>query len=257
MQRFTIKKIYILLIVCLSSAIACEKAGSSDMAADGPQTGAGGSLARFTISGNYLYMVDMHSITVVDITNPASPSKLNEVFAGFDIETIFSYKNKLYLGSANGMYIFSLNDPTKPEKEGEIMHFRACDPVVSNDSVSYVTLRSGGGNCGSNKDVLYVYNVKNAGSIIQAKEITMRSPYGLGLYNSTLYVCEGTYGLVVFDVTKPYEPVKKGEIKDDTFYDVIPYGDVLIAFVEKGVCFFDISDPLQPQLLSKLKNESI
>src|ERR1700754_1418513 len=145
MQRFNLKKIYVLLIVCFVIGIACEKAGSSDSMADSPQGGKGGSLARFAINGNYLYMVDRHSITVVDITDPANPAHLGAVFAGFDIETIFSYKNKLYLGSQSGMYIFSLSDPTKPVKESEIMHFRACDPVVSNDSVSYVTLRSGGG----------------------------------------------------------------------------------------------------------------
>lgn len=257
MQRFNLKKIYVLLIVCLVTVIACEKAGSPDGAMDSPQTGKGGSLARFTINGNYLYMVDMHEITVLDISDPARPLKMSEVFAGFDIETIFSYNDKLYLGSSNGMYIFSLSDPTQPVKEGEIMHFRACDPVVSNDSVSYVTLRSGGGSCGSTKDVLKVYNVKNPKNIIEVKEVTMRSPFGLGLNDNILYICEGSNGMVVFDVTNAYEPVKLSEIKDDTFYDVIPYGDVLIAFIEKGVCFFDISNPRQPQLLGKLKHEAV
>lgn len=257
MQQFNLKKIYVLIIVCLVIGIACEKAGSSDNLMETPQTGKGGSLARFAINGNFLYMVDRHTITVVDISDPTSPIRSGEVFAGFDIETIFSYKNKLYLGSQNGMYIFSLNDPAKPSKEGEVTHFRACDPVVSNDSVSYVTLRSSGRGCGAARDVLKVYNVKNPAAIIEANELLMKSPYGLGLHDNTLYVCEGANGMIVFDVSKPYEPVKLSELKDDIYFDVIPYGDVLIAFIEKGVCFFDISDPMHPELLSKLSNEAI
>lgn len=258
MKLLNPKKIYVLLAACLISVFACEKSGGPDGALNSaPQTGKGGSLARFTISGDYLYMVDRHSITVLNIADPALPTMMGIVFAGFDIETIFSYSDKLYLGSSNGMYVFSLADPAKPVKEGEIMHFRACDPVVSNDSASYVTLRSGGGTCGSTMDVLKVYNVKNPKSITEVKEIKMKSPYGLGLHGNTLYICEGTNGLVVFDVSDGYNPVKLSEIKDDTFYDVIPYGNVLIAFIEKGVCFFDISDPKQPQLLSRLKNDAI
>jgi hypothetical protein len=255
MQVFTIRKIYILLLAGLVLTVACEKAGSASAdSAGGPQNGAGGSLARFAINGNYLYMVDAHHITVVDVTNPATPEKKNMVFAGYDIETIFSYKNKLYLGASQGMYIFSLSDPINPVLEGSVTHFRACDPVVSNDSVSYVTLRNSNGSCGSTKNVLNIYDVKNAKEPKLVTEVEMKSPYGLGIYNSTLFVCEGENGLVTLDLTDPYKPVQKSVFKDESYFDVIPYGDVLIAFIHKGVCFYDIADPMKPELLSKLKD---
>lgn len=256
MLRYTFKKIYFVLVFGVMFNVACEKGDSSASpdSLSGQQNGAGGSLARFAINGNYLYIVDMHQITVVDIADPKTPLQKNVVWAGFDIETIFSYKNKLYLGASQGMYIFSLADPAKPVLEGSITHFRACDPVVSNDSVSYVTLRSTGGGCGSNKNVLNIYDVKNSQQPKLVKEVEMRSPYGLGLYDRTLYVCEGINGLVTFDLTDPYNPVKKAEFADEKYYDVIPYGNVLIAFIEKGVCFYDIEDPMQPALLSKLKD---
>lgn len=244
-----------MLVLGVVLSVSCEKTGASNSdSALGPQTGAGGSLARFTINGNYLYMVDMHTITVVDVADPRMPVKLNEVFAGFDIETVFSYKNKLYLGASQGMYIFSLADPKKPVLEGSISHFRACDPVVSNDSVSYVTLRSNGSSCGSTKNVLNIYNVKNSKTPMLVKEVEMKSPYGLGLYDKTLFICEGANGLVTYDVSDAYNPVKKASFEDETYFDVIPYGDVLIAFVAKGVCFYDIANPMQPTLLSKLKD---
>lgn len=243
-----------LLLFCLLIGMSCDKnAASSDSNSLSNGGGAGGSLARFTIVGNYLYMVDMHMLQVVDITNPATPEVKGQVYAGFDIETIFSYKNKLYLGASNGMYIYSINDPLKPVKESDITHFRACDPVVSNDTVSYVTLRSQGTNCGSNKDVLNIYDVKDPKKPKLVKEVAMKSPYGLGIRNKALFICEGSNGLVTFDLSDPYKPEKTTEFKDETFYDVIPYGDVLIGFIQKGVCFFDISDPLKPVFLSKVQ----
>ncbi|HYE56539.1 MAG TPA: hypothetical protein VD996_16935 [Chitinophagaceae bacterium] len=243
--------IYLLLLLSLTQ-LSCDK--SSDSGPKSPTSGAGGSLARFAISGNYLYTVDFSTIRIFDITDPANPLDKGMVNAGWDIETIFPYKDKLFLGGATGMYVFSIADPLKPTREGMVTHFRACDPVVANDTVSYVTLRSGGpGSCGGTNNVLNVYDVKIASSPNLVRTISMKSPYGLGIKNKGLYVCEGANGMVVFDLSDPYTPVQKQVITNETFYDVIPYGNLLIAYIEKGVCFYDISNPFSPVLLGKLK----
>lgn len=243
MKIFSSKSI--LFLLTFSILLSCEK-GSSDGSASyaDNRAGAGGSLARFAIVGNYLYTVDSHNLTVYDITNPGTPVMKSNIYAGFDIETIFPYKDKLYLGASNGLYIYSVADPIKPVKESSITHLRACDPVVSNDSVSYVTLRSGNGSCGSLKNVLNIYNVKDSKNPTLVKEVTMKSPWGLGLKGKALYICEAENGLQVYDLTDPYNPVKKSEVKGDSYFDVIPYDDILIAWIDKGITFFDISDPL-------------
>jgi len=69
---------------------------------------------------------------------------------------------------------------------------------LANDSVSYVTLRSTGGGCGSQKDELNVYNTRVATNPQLITEVPMSSPYGLGLNGKALYVCEGSNGLTVF-----------------------------------------------------------
>lgn len=229
--------------------LSCEKSADSRASSGG----AGGSLARFAIVGNYLYTVDAHNLSVYDITDPSKPISKGSIFAGFDIETIFPYKDKLYLGASNGMYIFSLADPVVPAKESSITHVRACDPVVTNDTVSYVTLRATGTNCGGVRNVLNIYNVKNPKEPKLVKEVDMRSPYGLGIKGQALYICEGSKGMVVFDLQDPYAPAWKKEFAMESFFDVIPYGDVLIAYIASGVCFFDITNPLEPVLLSKVK----
>ncbi len=52
---------------------ACSKEGVSADAASG--TGKGGSLARFTISGNHLYLADYSTLEVYDISDATHPVK--------------------------------------------------------------------------------------------------------------------------------------------------------------------------------------
>jgi hypothetical protein len=241
------------LLPALVISFSCSKSSDANASANAGGSGAGGSLARFAISGNYLYLVSTYTLTVFDITDPTKPVKKAELNPAFDIETIFPYKDKLFLGAQTGMYVYSIANPANPVKQGSITHFRSCDPVVSNDSLAYVTLRSFGTGCGSVRNVLNVYNIKNITAPSLTGTVDMKSPYGLGIKDRALYVCEGENGMVLFDLANPYTPKKKREFTDQAYFDVIPFGDVLIAYIEKGVCFYDISNPLFPVLLSTVK----
>jgi hypothetical protein len=100
--------------------------------------------------------LDYNTIEVIDISDPSAAEIKGNVNVGFGVETIFPYKDKLFIGSVDGMYIYDLANPQVPKKLGEARHVRSCDPVVANDSVAYVTLR-GSGNCGAATDGLYTY----------------------------------------------------------------------------------------------------
>jgi len=246
----TIRICLLIVLPLLIVHTACNKAGTASSSA----AAAGGSLARFALVGQYLYLVGNDNfLTVYDIANPREPQRKSAQIIGFGIETIFPFKDKLFIGSSQGMYIYSLADPAKPASEGAIGHFRSCDPVVANDSVSYVTLR-GGTLCGGDKNVLMVYDIRVAGKPAQVAEITMSAPRGLGLGRNALYVCEGDRGLTVFDLADPWHPARRQTLSDATYYDVIPYGDVLIAWTGAGVSFFDISNPLQMVKAGELIN---
>jgi hypothetical protein len=82
----------------------------------------------------------------------------------------------------------------------------------------------------------------------------MSGPYGLGLKNNALYVCEGTQGLRIFDITNTYNPVQTGTIVNKTFYDVIPYGNILIGQKAGGFVLYDITNPLQPVFQAEINN---
>jgi hypothetical protein len=247
------KTIFFLIgLVALSMLIyGCTKDGAN-AAADGA-TGKGGSLARFTITGNYLYAVDNHYLYAYSLSNPDRPELVYTSPMGFDIETIYPYNNNLFLGTRTGMFIYSLETPDKPKLVGEARHARSCDPVVANDSVAFVTLK-GDSWCGPAESGLYVHDIKNLTAPILKKTVPLPSPVGLGLQDSILYISCGSAGLKVFNVAKPYEPVLLDTKTDGTFVDVIPYNGVLICYVQNGILLYDITKPAEPALVKELVN---
>ena len=251
------KTIYhLIVIICLSILLNCTKDSSSVNGAAN-SNGAGGSTARFTIAGNYLYVVDNVSLKAFDISANNSPVFKSKTEIGINIETIFPYQDKLFIGSSSTMYIYSLTDPAKPERIGKAEYTirMSCDPVVARDSVAYATLRASGP-CGGGVSALVVYNIKNISSPQLMKTVSLGSPYGLGFKNNALYVCEAGNGLWIYDIRDTYNPVYTSSIyvPNTKFFDVIPYGNVLIAQVNDGFILYDISNPLQPALLSRILN---
>src|SRR5205085_4518442 len=109
--------------------------------------GVGGSMARFTIVNDYMYAVNSHNLLSISLVNSADPVLKENIFAGFDIQTIYPFKDFLFLGSMGGMYIFDISNPAVPPPKSNFAHATACDPVISDGDYAYVTLRAGT-NCG-------------------------------------------------------------------------------------------------------------
>ena len=189
-------------------------------AADGG-TGQGGSMARFKIVGDYLYAVDSHTINVFDIANLEAPSALEDVFAGFDIETIFSQGSHLFLGSMRGMYIYDISSPATPAFVSEFQHGTACDPVVVDGDYAFVTLR-GGNECGATESGLFVVDISNISAPELLASYPLDGPYGLGVSGSQLFVCDGDSGLRVFDKTDVANLQEVAHFAEVVTYDVIP-----------------------------------
>lgn len=235
---------------------SCEKQDNTTSSATGAtgtsgSTGQGGSLARFTIAQNHLYVVDSRKLHTYSLVNSASPKLTSTQNIGEDIETIYAYKDKLFIGSMNAMYIYSISDATRPVKLGTASHVRACDPVVADDNVAYVTVRSGN-TCGGTQNALYVYDVQNVLSPKQKNVITMDNPWGLGMHNNTLFVCNGKDGLSVYDITDRYYPSLKQKLFDDTYYDVIVYDNMLICMVQGGTLLYELKADGQILKLAKI-----
>lgn len=213
-------------------------------------TGQGGSMARFTIYNDYLYTVSQNDLMLFNIKSLAEPVQEGKVNLGWGIETIFPYKDKLFIGSNTGMYIFDNKNPAKPELMSMFAHARACDPVVVANDIAYVTLRSGGP-CGVAPNRLDVVDVSSLEFPRLLKSYEMQNPAGLAIDFPNLFICEGQYGLKSFDATSVFDIKLQQHIDKINAFDVIPLGGKHLLMVGKdGLYQYDTSNPKDLKLLS-------
>lgn len=247
------KKTFSFLILLSTLLFSCSKSDNGANTANGGNTsGQGGSLARFTVSGRYLYVVDDQKLYTYSLANSAKPQLKSTVNIGFSIETIYPYADKLFIGSQDAMYIYSIADPELPASLGTATHVRSCDPVVANDTLAYVTVRSGG-NCGGNINALLVYDIRNVLQPRQLNTVPLASPWGLGMKGNRLYVCNGTSGLNVYDISNPSRPTQIKQITDESFFDVIITPDnMLVAMIQGGTALYDLQANDKMVLLAKI-----
>ena len=215
---------------------ACEKNTTSDINiantnSGSENSGQGGSLARFSIKNNHLYTVDMQYLKVFDVSNEQSPEYTKKINAGFDIETIFSKDDILFLGSRSGMYIYDISSPKNPEKLSHYEHIVSCDPVVADDHYAYVTLHSEDNICGRTTNELQIIDIENLKSPYKVKTYQMYSPRGLGIDGDMLFVCDE--GLKVYNASDVFNLELKHHF-DIEAHDVIPVAGNLFVIGSDG-----------------------
>lgn len=252
--------IYLLLffISILSLLFSLPSCSDDSGAFDPISTGTGGSMARFSIQGNYLYMVDNQKLQVFDIQDQNRITPLHQQEVGFRIETIFAYKDNLYIGSEIGTYIYSLEDPVKPVQLSELTHFTPClegrvfDPVVVKDDFAYITLRTSGA-CnlfGANR--LEIVDVSNPTTPEILREHNMVEPKGMGIVDSILFLCDGQAGLKIFNIENPLNMGLISQIEDFDAYDVIPLDNTLLMIGDDGFAQYDYSNLPELKKLSEI-----
>lgn len=216
--------------------------------------GVGGSMARFGITENTLYAIDNTTLHIFSISDPEKPVFKKDFSAGWGIETLFILDKHMFLGSQNGMRVYDISVPNSPMYVSDFWHATGCDPVVVQGDLAYITLR-GGNACGNEVNQLIVVSIRNIAEPEELKAYPMEGPYGLGIDDMTLFVCDGEAGLKVFDVTNPLNITDKQlAIFPDIFgYDVIPFDGVLMLIGEDGLYQYDYSDVTNISLLSKIE----
>lgn len=236
----------------MNSFYAAEASGSGG----GTQVvGVGGSLARFIIFSDQLYALNNNNLQMIDIPNSAKPSAGNKIGLNRVVETLFIESDKLFVGTQSGMLIYDLSDAANPVYVAEYNHFQSCDPVVVSDGYAYVTMRSGN-RCGNFTNLMDVVDLHVINDPQLVKSYSMSDPYGLGIENKTLFVCDGSAGLKIYDVT---DPLRIDEHLIKTFADInatdaIPTGTSLIVLATDGIYQYDYSDLQNIQLLSHIPN---
>jgi len=252
MKRYILFLGFILFFTWLSS---CEK-GSSDTSSlpnGGETAGQGGSMARFSIANDHLYLINKKDLFIYDITNSASPFEVGTLEVDFGIETVFSLKEKLFIGASNGVYIYDVSNPSNILFLSHYEHITSCDPVVANDEIAFATLNSNSAcrwQTGTNQ--LDVIDIKNIVDPQLIDSYWMEDPKGLALDSIYLFVCNGIGGLEIFDVSNPYNLERISGVTGIHAYDAILNNDILILVGEDGLFQYNYANITQLELLSNI-----
>jgi hypothetical protein len=219
--------------------------GGVNGSSGGTTFGVGGSMARFGLYGDYLYAVDNSKLYMFDVKSDASPTSIGTQNVGWNVETMFIYENYMFFGTTTGMQIFNLNVPTVPAYVTSFSHATSCDPVVISNGYAYITLR-GGRTCNNSNinrlDVVKLATDLKSNTLIAS--YPMKGPYGLGIDDEILFLCDGDAGLKVFDVADKLhvDSHQLAVFPNIKTYDVIPVNGYLFMIGDDGFYLYDYSN---------------
>ncbi len=216
--------------------------------------GISGSITKFSLLNDFLYVMDGHHLKPFDLSAPTRPSNSNAIHIWREVETLFAYNNHIFMGTTSGMLIYETSNKDLPTQRGMIQHANACDPVVVDGDYAYVTLRTGTA-CSGQQNQLDVIDVSNYADPILKKTFNLKNPHGLGIRNNTLFVCDGSAGLKIFDAT---DPIDVGNQKIKTYgsvqaTDIILLDNIAMLIGDDGLYQYDISDVQNINKISTIK----
>lgn len=243
------------IALACSLIASCGNSTSSSEPTQGSQpdgtTGTGGSTARMTVAGDYLYAIAGSDIQLFDISQVGSANPFTKVTITWDIQTLFPYGDYLLVGAADGMHILDNTDPASPRYVADFTHARAQDPVVASDGVAYVTLKSIPGSTAVT-DQMDVIDISDILQPTLVTTLAMQGPTGLAVNGNRLYVCDDIAGIKIFDVSDRRNPTLLDGIRDVNCNDVIARGDILYVIDDTRLLQFDVEE-LPPIPLSELR----
>ena len=254
MKRF----IQLFTIICLGILIAaCSKESGVEIASPGngggEGPGKGGSMAKFSISNDHLFLINEKDLVIFNIENEASPMEVGKLEVDFGIETVFTLKERLFIGANDGVYIYDISNPSNILYLSHYEHITSCDPVVANDSIAYSTLNASSAcrwQMGANQlDVIDIRNIVDPQLI---KSYQLEDPKGLALDGIYLFVCNGEGGLEIYDAHDPYDLFRISGVTGINAYDVILHNNILILIGQDGLFQYNYENITQLELLSNI-----
>jgi hypothetical protein len=242
---------YIYPGVYYANCANCASMAAAAPASSTQTVGTNGSTARFSIINNFLYTVGYSNLSAFDISQPLAPSYTSSVMVDYHVETIYPLKDKLFVGTNNGMYMYDVtSSPAKPSLIGQFTHVRGCDPVIADDHYAYVTINDSSACLGFNNE-LQIVDINDLGNSFLVKSYNLTHPVGLSKDGNNLFICDGQAGLKVYNAADVNNLQLVGELKDAVVYDVIAENGLAIALAADGLYQYDYRDLGNIHLISK------
>lgn len=239
---------------CVTNNLSIASATNADwLSSNG--AGQSGSITKFALSDNYLYVMDNHFLHALNIANPLQITHDEPIADWNEVETLFPYNGILFMGTTTGMRIYSLANPAVPNFVSMIDHALACDPVVVQGNYAYVTIRTGTLCNGSSVNQLDVIDLSNISNPILKQTFAMHNPHGLGIEGDLLFICDGDAGLKIFDASNPLTCGNQliHQFPSVQATDIIPQNGIAIMIGEDGLYQYDYTNPNAITLLSTIQ----
>ncbi len=221
-----------------------------------------GSYSRIIAVGDYLYAVDQTNIITYDIANRDNPQEVGRSEIGLAVETIYHHDGNLFIGSREGMFVYSIQADGQPRRRGSYDYAQLvgdvmpCDPVVANDRTAFATLYDSPGSdeCGrqTNMQLLVTMDVSNLDRPVLVNSMPVTTPRGLSLDGNLLFVCNDVNGFTVYDISDRTNLRVLSQVQGIMSWDAVANDGVLIVVGNKELVQFDYSDPTQLVELSRL-----
>ncbi|MCY0964941.1 hypothetical protein [Parathalassolituus penaei] len=157
------------------------------------------------------------------------------------LNTLFAHgENELFAGTTTGTMIFQVNEDGSLELVGGIDLVLSNDPVVTDGSAIYATMRSDDGDTSASSsgaeqvNQLVVYNIEQRDTPQLTATFELDQPKGLALEDNWLLVCHAG-GLMVYDVSERLAPVEVQNFTEFTCNDVIVIGSQIYLTHDEGI----------------------
>lgn len=224
-------------------------------------SGLAGSMARFLLVEDYLYVISSANEMKVFSLDGTAPSEVRTVNPLVDgggmgmIETLYAFKEHLFIGSTTGMFAYNIENPASPDFVSMHQHFTACDPVVANDDYAFITLR-GGRQCGAGAgfNMMKVVDIRDIMNPKDAGDYGMSDPKGLAIddENQLLFLCDGYDGLKIFSTSNPQSMQQISRIDGMDTYDVIAARNIVNVISTGGLKQYEYTSDGIASLLSTI-----
>ena len=214
-----------------------SSSGNSGGSSSGGSTSTAGSTSTMLNYQDALFVLENNQLSVINLnSNPP-------VIVGVPIdvpnsETLFVYDEHLYIGGTRGVTIYNINDPFNPYETSFYTHLNACDPVIVDNDIGYVTLRSVPGSLfcrARGVDRLEIVDFSDPKFPEFIAEYRITNPYGLAKTPDYLAICQEDFGLSLLDVNVPTNVSTIVQYPDIRCFDLIYYNQNLIATATNGI----------------------